>query len=430
MGNIKYLIMMSLPLLVSCQKESDYPEPGTWGWASEQTIIQNKSVKRGACYSFQLPEEDTELLGPGISWAYNWGTSISDELITEFAKYDIEYCPMSWNASTSIDEAISTFVTNNPGCKYLLGYNEPNLTDQANMTPSEAASEWHRVKSLADNLGLKVIAPAMNYGTLPDYHDPIKWLDEFFNLIDGTDGIDGISIHCYMGSVSALKDYVEMFKKYGKPIWVTEFCSWDNDQVSASAQMTYMSEVINYLEADQDIFRYSWFIPRGIGPGNSSNNLISGSVNSSKLTDLGLVYVNMSTQDKSVFYKPGNMVPAEHYSETNAFDEDNTITVHLRPTTDDDGLLDICNFNTGKWVEYQLETPVSGNFKFQFRYESNMDADLEFYVNDKKVLESEFPRTGNEWTNFDCEIPLEAGQQNLKIKVVNGMTNINWFRFQ
>ena len=138
----------------------------------------------------------------------------------------------------------------------------------------------------------------------------------------------------------------------------------------------------------------------------------------------------MSTQDKSVFYKPGNMVPAEHYSETNAFDEDNTITVHLRPTTDDDGLLDICNFNTGKWVEYQLETPVSGNFKFQFRYESNMDADLEFYVNDKKVLESEFPRTGNEWTNFDCEIPLEAGQQNLKIKVVNGMTNINWFRFQ
>lgn len=177
----------------------------------------------------------------------------------------------------------------------------------------------------------------MNYGTLPNYNDPIKWLDEFFNLIGGTDGIDGISIHCYMGSVSAFRNYVDMFKKYQRPIWVTEFCSWDNDNVSASAQMTYMSEILNFLEADSDVVRYSWFIPRGIGPGNASNNLITGGVNKSKLTDLGMVYVNMSTLDKSVYYEPGSMVPAEHYSGTNTFDENNTNTVYLRPTTDDDG---------------------------------------------------------------------------------------------
>lgn len=177
----------------------------------------------------------------------------------------------------------------------------------------------------------------MNYGTLPNYNDPIKWLDEFFNLIGGTDGIDGISIHCYMGSVSAFRNYVDMFKKYQKPIWVTEFCSWDNDNVSASAQMTYMSEILNFLEADSDVVRYSWFIPRGIGPGYPYNNLITGGVNKSKLTDLGMVYVNMSTLDKSVYYEPGSMVPAEHYSGTNTFDENNTNTVYLRPTTDDDG---------------------------------------------------------------------------------------------
>lgn len=89
--------------------------------------------------------------------------------------------------------------------------------------------------------------------------------------------------------------------------------------------------------------------------------------------------------------------------------------------------MDICSFNSGKWVEYQLKTPISGNFIFQFRYESNMNA---VYIDDKKVLETEFPKTDNEWSNFDCKIPLKSGQQTLKIKVANGLTNINWFRFQ
>lgn len=52
------------------------------------------------------------------------------------------------------------------------------------------------------------------------------------------------------------------------------------------------------------------------------------------------------------------------------------------------------------------------------------------YIDDKKVLETEFPKTDNEWSNFDCKIPLKSGQQTLKIKVANGLTNINWFRFQ
>ena len=87
------------------------------------------------------------------------------------------------------------------------------------MTPSKAAELWPSVVDLAKELNLKLVSPAMNYGTLAGYSDPIKWLDEFFAQPGvSIDDIDAISIHCYMANPQALRNYVAMFYKYNKPI--------------------------------------------------------------------------------------------------------------------------------------------------------------------------------------------------------------------
>ena len=65
----------------------------------------------------------------------------------------------------------------------ILAYNEPNLTDQANMTPTRASELWPNLVAVAEKLGMRLTSPAMNYGTLAGYSDPEVWLDDVENGI-------------------------------------------------------------------------------------------------------------------------------------------------------------------------------------------------------------------------------------------------------
>ena len=397
------------------------------------TSIQKRSEKRGVGYSFQLPKEDTNMLGSAISWSYNWGTDISADLSSEFSQRQIDFCPMSWNADVNIAPRIRAYVKAHPTCKYLLAYNEPNLTDQARMTPQEAAAQWPTVRALATELNLKLISPAMNYGTLPNYSDPFKWLDEFFTLIP-IDQIDGIAIHCYMETPASLISYVGKFKKYGKPIWLTEFCAWpSSNKISVASQMSYMSETLNYLESDPDVFRYAWFIPRGIGPTDPSNGNISNSLLPNKanaLTDLGKVFVHMSTLDKTAYYTKSQVIPAEHYSAVNSSESFSSTSVHLRPTTDVSGILDVFDFKQEQWLEYQLDASKAGTYTLELRYTSFRDNEIEITVDKGAVTSLSLPNVDSKWTTTSTSLQLKAGKQTLRIKVKTGNIALNWLRFE
>lgn len=433
MKNIFYTLILLASMLSFGACNSDNEGSGATDTdipKEEQT--QTRSTKRGVGHNFQLPEEDTKLMGDYISWAYNWDNTASDILSTQFKKYEIDFCPMAWNANSTIIPKIRTYVTAHPECKYLLAYNEPNLTDQARMTPAQAAAEWPALRALAKELNLKIISPAMNYGTLANYSDPTKWLDEFFTLVPISD-IDGISIHCYMESASALKSYIEKFKKYDKPIWLTEFCPWPSNQKStASDQMNYISEAINYLEANPDVCRYAWFIPRGNGPkdpatGYNSNNLLA--YNANKLTEVGKVYFNMSTLDKDLYYIKGQEIPAEHYNGINVEKDLKSNCIRLRPTTDTSGILEVYDFKEGQWLEYQLAVAKTGTYKLELRYSSYRENQAEITIDGGSKQTINFPNVDKKWTTVTANIQLKAGKQTLRINVTTGNIYLNWLRF-
>ena len=100
---------------------------------------QHKSPKRGVGFNFgQIPDADVSLLGPALSWSYNWGINNSNTVYSLFSQYGMDFCPMIWNTNWS-EDSIRAFKAAHPSCRYLLAYNEPTLTDQANMVPSVAA---------------------------------------------------------------------------------------------------------------------------------------------------------------------------------------------------------------------------------------------------------------------------------------------------
>jgi len=425
------LIAIIITIISSCINENQN-ETGTY-----VSVSPSKSLKRGVSFGYQFID-DVNVLSKGISWSYNWAPS-QEEIFDKVARQNaIDFCPMAWNGIDK--EVLREYVKRNPDCSYLLAINEPNLVDQANMTPKEVADKWADIKSIADELKLKVISPAMNYGTLEGYHDPITWLDEFFSLVP-IDDVDAISIHCYMAHPSAVKWYVERFKKYGKPIWLTEFCAWDGlneETYTAEDQQIFMSDVINYLECEPLIERYAWFLPRG---GKSENSfpymfLLKNS-SSVKLTELGKVYTQLSSMDKDLFYTLGDKVEAEHYSSINISEcignEGWVDGPRVRVCSDaSDESLELYDFKKEQWVEYQIEAPEAGEYDFDIRYASESGAQIELNVEGLPQHTLLLSNTGDAkaWETVQAPIKLSKGKQKIRMKLKSGMMMLNWFSFR
>lgn len=419
-------VVLAVILLAGCQP-ADLPDYGKQDnplLADCPTVsTMPRSPKRGV--SFNLNNlTDALLLSESISWYYNWGNAANGDaqVQTFLESCGIDFCPMCWSGGYNADR-IRRYVAAHPGTRCLLGFNEPNLTDQANMTPQRAGELWPGVVRLAKELGLRLGAPAMNYGTLAGYSDPEIWLDEFF-AIDSVhiEDIDFIPIHCYMTSASAVRSYVEKFAKYGKPIWMTEFCAW-GDISSVEAQKTYMSDVLNYFESSPLVERYAWFIPRSDKSlGEKPYNQLLTKLNPVALTPLGEIFAGMSSQDTTVCIDASRHVPAVWYTRFSAYP---TVT---NSTDDTEQPLMLYNLSSGRWVEYQIDVPQPCS-RLDLRYATSIDTQVAVYVDGDPQQMAVLPATGSMSTWQTCtmdNLQIE-GKHCLKIHVLQGAMHLGWF---
>ena len=420
MMRFRYIVWSCvLSILVSCVEpvqQGDLP-----------ATSQAKSPKRGICYN-SFTEAEMALMGPSISWAYNWGKTTSNEVATNMAQYGIDYCPMVWSGKPDV-AAMQAFIAAHPNVKYLLAFNEPNLTDQANMTPVQAAELWQDVVDAAKVLNLKLVSPAMNYGTLAGYSDPIKWLDEFFAQpnVDIRD-IDAISIHCYMASTSALKSFVERFRKYGKPVWLTEFCAWDPAPSSVEKQMDYMCTALNYLEQEPLVERYSWFMLKTSSSLTKVpfNQLVTHDLNP-QLTPLGEIYTMFSSFDQTTYLSTCRAIHAGEYAKVEG-------DIVLRPTTDyevygaagKNGLM-ITDLREGHRLTYYLQVPKTQTITIH--HCGYVDCKVALLVDDKLTIEADLPRNSSltEWATTEIPLTMKAGNHTLTLCLTKGSCMFSGF---
>lgn len=401
-------------LLCACETPSVQPSD------KDVSYTMHKSPKRGVAFNFS-EADDLPLLTDAISWDYNWGNDQNSLAATWMDDEGVEFCPMCWSGNYNADR-IRTYVVAHPSTKYLLAFNEPNLTDQANMTPAKAAQFWPQMVALAKELNLKLVSPAMNYGTLAGYSDPIKWLDEFFAQPGvSLDDIDAISIHCYMASPQAVKNYIAMFEKYNKPIWLTEFCAWEDYAIhSEEDQIKYMCSMLNHLEQNTNVARYAWFIPR-YKSGFPYMPLLTYSAPYA-LTDAGKVYCGFSTFDKSVWLRTDKAINASQYVAVSSED------IQVRPSTDGDGLM-LSAIMENQYVDYQLSLAAPST-SVTIRYAAYGKTNIALWDGDEPVAIRTLDATGNMSTWATCEFPLilEKGKHTLRLEVQSGVANIYWIK--
>lgn len=238
------------------------------GLPADSPPVPGKSAKRGIAYDL-ASVADLAALSPGVSWWYNWSPQPNPAIPSdEASRCAMDFCPMLWNGDFDAVQVVASLKAR-PQIQYLLVMNEPNLTDQANLTPRQAAAIWPTYEAIAAQTGVKLVGPALTWGTLPGYEDPVVWLDSFYAAYRAAHGnrdpqVDCLAFHWYDYGLSGQLDRLQ---KYGKSFWVTEFANWhsqsDGAQVdTAEKQLRQMEEMVAVCEGRSDVLRYAWFTGR------------------------------------------------------------------------------------------------------------------------------------------------------------------------
>lgn len=403
------------------------------------THAQTISPKRGIAGPL-LNNADC-VVADSLSWYYNWANTPDPAVINTHQNY-IEFCPMLWNGNWN-PTALTNYLNAHPEVKYLLAFNEPNFNVQANMTAAQAAALWPQVEAIANTYNLKIVSPAMSYCTgtcLPGYdnlHGTV-WLDDFFNACPGC-RVDYIGLHVYDTWYWGFYGVTQLYKKYNRPIWITEFdYSGSNNAIQ---QGSLMVDVIDYMEKDPAIFRYSWFMTRS-SPTATSTDIFTQATGG--LTDLGKIYVHMSSYDKNYFHTVNSIIEAEHYiSKSVTYCNWNgsactwPYSILLEPTTDVSGRLDAYHFaspvaHANDTLYYNVDIPTAQSYTIDFRVNSTTASTIAVRTYPGNVLlgTTTSLNTGGTWaTRTLTGINLPAGQQKIYLTASNGSSlKLNWLR--
>ena len=398
-----------------------------------------RSYKRGVSENGFSYEAEIRALEPGVCWFYNWGNTPNWQITNIVGPGNpMEFCPMIWSASFN-ETNLRAYLDAHPGVKYLLGYNEPNFRAQANMTPDSAARLWPIVEKIASDYNLQLVAPALNYTgeTLADgkVYQPEQWMDAFLAAYPEAH-FDYLALHCYMNDHKAQRSYVENFaKKYGKQVWLTEFCAWEGT-VDSTYQKRSMVRKLQDLEQSPYVYRYSWFKAKGNASAPWYRLLINPNIRTGlpepgTLSGAGIIYTYFSSFDTTYYYRPNERIAAKDF-----IDCAESVYVEENNDTESDLPLQISSFDVYSHASYLIDVPRNGDYTLQLRISSRkylFDPKIRVEIDGVELVEKVLPSTitsgtDDKWKTQEITLPgLTAGKHTLTIKSRQSTTcKINW----
>lgn len=257
MKKILFAIAFLACALTACTKEqlvSDLPADIN---RPEGGSLKPTSAKRGVCQSTGTMAFGQTLADLKANWYYTWGLDIST------AVDGVEFVPMFWSGS-SVNKANCDKINKlyeQGKVFYVLGFNEPDLKEESNMSVADALDKW---QFLCENLDsrIKLVSPAPSYPTR-------QWLVDFMAGV-AQRGLrcDYIAVHMYAGIGTTNYQQVirDVSNQFGKKVWITEFAPRD-DSAKVNGYNSYtearvldqMKVLLPTYEGMPEVFRYSWF---------------------------------------------------------------------------------------------------------------------------------------------------------------------------
>jgi len=201
-------------------------------------------------------------------WYYTWSASGADCIFLAAGKYEpgrAWFVPMIRDPEKLISAAS---LGAGARIRIVLGPNEPDRPDQANMTIAETVSLMRWMELRYGPAGWQIIASAMSMRSLyleqiyaeytKQYAEPPRW--------------QALAVHCYRPTaadcIADISYYVDLARKWGLPggVWVTEYAfhpCWFGEDVNGADMLRALREaetLTRWLEAMPEITAYAWFI--------------------------------------------------------------------------------------------------------------------------------------------------------------------------
>ena len=207
----------------------------------------------------------TFAMGFDAGWTYNWG-----RLNTNTIPAGASFHPMQWgNSNWDMGSTQGPLWQNYPLWRtradgvHLLGFNEPDRVDQANMNMATVISRWPRLQEL----DLPLVSPAP--GTLGN--DDGGWKDDFYNRATALGyRVDYTAVHTYPGPGGGSSDNLinlintaYSFNGVNRPVWLTEFSFVDwGKSASWSEEDNYncLAEFLWRAEENEKLRKYALFV--------------------------------------------------------------------------------------------------------------------------------------------------------------------------
>jgi len=185
-----------------------------------------------------------------LKWHYTWGSHPNVATATPFV-------PMIKSARTLLEQDAIGYVTRQLAetkTQHLLGFNEPDHEDQANMSVDQAISLWPKLQAT----GLRLGSPATTGPASP-------WLADFMTKAKNKGlRVDFMTMHRYAWPKADefLRKVTELHERYGKPIWVTEYAVADWNATSTRPSVYSRAQTEDFMRATVAGLRAMPFVER------------------------------------------------------------------------------------------------------------------------------------------------------------------------
>lgn len=316
-----------------------------------------------------------------LSWYYNWDVSAFNDK----SDFGVEHVPMVWGGAASNINSIADITDDS---NYILGFNEPDIKSQANMSAARSLAVWPYIEAT----GKRTVSPALavygseymdkflisgeeydankekkKYGNYDEEGEELEIEEGFYEAVD----VDAVALHSYGGSqtgvlpsTKAIENAIDyLWEKFHKPIWVTEvsvtgskgaFSDWSYEVPGALEYMKqYVANLIELMDNDPRVERYAWF-PYNVISDNEIDGLNGCGTtalfdyDTGLYTELGIMYSQMgnpegyepntiSEEEKFVWVEPETTTPEETTTVEETTTENVTpteiVTDKVQPTT-------------------------------------------------------------------------------------------------
>ncbi|RYG40900.1 carbohydrate-binding protein, partial [bacterium] len=307
----------------------------------------------------------------------------------------------------------------------VLAINEPNLKDQAFISPQTTAQLYERVKTIADRYGVPVCGPQMSLGSPTEgsitAYDPLEkktttytFMVPFLKAVlayTGDTPVPETAFHAY-GDIHELRWALDtMHREFGRPVWVTEF----NHVPDPKAALTYLMQSVDLMERTPYVSGYAWFKER---TNDAKWPIALLGEKPGTLTPLGEAYVAMPVHEANLYYRVPGRLQAERYVAMEGLE--------ITPTGDTDGLADMTTTADGATLDVNVQVDRGGRFTLDLRT-SGAAGTIEVSTGDRRLGDIPTPRGA--WSVARVPVTLPAGPQRLRLRFAQKGQTINWIGF-